>query len=285
MSVEWFIERASFWFAEDNGCADRKIAVGRGLPEQQNAEIYWILPGSLSGSKGGWAYYRNPYDANCELDFDHRFYADQLTRPHDPGPRVDGVRPGEGYYLDLVDDARAGPAMNAATKVVRKPVYVESTDEGDSRIRLTYWTLFGMDGQANAHEGDWQRFDVLLSDLGDDRYAPIGAQSVAPHGPSRPDASDRRETPWASMRRVDGTHPVVRLARGTHEPTAVRTGDGCAACFRWETWNVLTNARKEPWYGFGGAWGEPGASSATTGPLGPHGFFPGVSEKAGEVAG
>jgi hypothetical protein len=288
MSARWFLERSIFWFAEDDGCADRKIAVGHTLPEQQNIEIDWIYAKGL----GGWswpAYYRDPYDAQCELNTDLQFDADELTRPHDPGPRADGVRPGEGYYLDLVDAARSGPAAGA-----KVPAYAERTDEGDGSVRLTYWTLFGMHGtpgEPDAHEGDWVRVDVLVRDVGDGGYEPVAVQ-VEEAGAGRsadvvtgPDGTPVRETAWSATRRAGDTHSVVRLASRTHTVTVAASGRRCADCSPLETWKSLVDVRKEVWYGFGGAWGAVGATSATTGPLGPHRFFPTAAEKAQERAG
>jgi hypothetical protein len=282
MSARWFIERSSFWFAEDDGCADRKIAVGHTLPEQQNEEIDWIFPRGLGGEP---AYYRNPYDPRCELDFDLRFDADQLTRPHDPGPRVDGVRPGEGFYLDLVDEARPGPqpAVDADGKPrsISAPVYSERIDEGDGGVRLAYWMLFGVDGMPGdpgTHEGDWERVDVLLRDAGDGRYEPLTVQLPA-------DGTGFVDSAWEATRRAGRTHPVVQLARGTHDATVVERGAGCAGCLPWEAWRTLADAREQSWYGFGGAWGEVGAGDATTGPLGPHRHWPSASERERERGG
>lgn len=271
MSARWFIERSIFWFAEDDGCADRKIAVGHTFPEQWTSRYDWIFPKGL----GGWswpAYFRNPYDAKCEYDFDKRFYADQLTRPHDPGVRVDGIRPGEGFYLDLADDARQGPAAG-----VKAPVYAERIDEGDGGVRLIYWVLFGMHGtpgEPGAREGDWERVDVVLRADGD-RYEPQAVQ-----------ASDyANETAWGAVRRVHGTHPVVEATRSTHAMKPSKSGAPCSDCVALAAWKTLSNARKELWYGFGGAWGQVGETNATTGPLGPHGFFPTAADKERERAG
>jgi len=262
MSARWFIERAVFWFAEDQGCADRKIAVGHTLPEQQNPTIDWIFPKGL----GGWswaAYFRNPHDARCELDFDVRVDANQHTRPHDRLQRPVGLGLGEGFYLDLVDAARSGPRTPAGT-----PVYVERQDEGDSQVRLTYWLLYGMNAPvgrpAATHEGDWERVDVLLAHEGGDHYLPngvqLGADEVAPP----------RDVPWRTVRRAGDTHPIVVAQRGSHRLSPESHGDSCTNCVPWRTWQKVKPLRRQLWYGFGGAWGEPGPTSATTGPLGPH---------------
>jgi hypothetical protein len=263
MGARWFIERSVLRFADDEGCPDRTIAVGRTLPEQRSFVVDWIFPNGLAK---GSTYYRNPLDASCEYNLDWRFYASDLTRPHDPGPRVEGIRPGEGFYLDLVDSARGGPSY----AVMPVPVYVERRDEGDGGVRLTYWMLYGMhapgDGAAT-REGDWERVDVLLQDEGDGVYAPLGVQLDA-------EARNPREVSWQAVPRVGGTHPMVASAPGDHALSLAGDDGRCRGCVRWETWQALSDARDRPWYGFGGAWGEPGESSATTGPLGPHGYWP-----------
>jgi hypothetical protein len=46
----------------------------------------------------------------------------------------------------------------------------------------------------------------------------------------------------------------------------------CPDCPQWRAWEFLLDARVQPWYGFGGAWGAPGGMGGTTGPLGPSPF-------------
>jgi hypothetical protein len=74
---------------------------------------------------------------------------------------------------------------------------------------------------------------------------------------------------------------VVRLARRTHD-VALATGERCAACLPWVAWKSLADARKQLWYGFGGAWGDIGPTNATTGPLGPYDSFATDVEKQRE---
>ena len=96
-------------------------------------------------------------------------------------------------------------------------------------------------------------------------------------------------------------HPIAYSAKGTHAsyassgstevcvdkkrlPKAVRTAirlaprldryrcadDKRNAGVAWQTWTVsITNAEFQPWYGFGGAWGEARKYKDGTGPLGP----------------
>jgi hypothetical protein len=251
----WLLDRSVLFFAEERGCADRKIAVGRRLGAQRSGPIDWLFVTGL-GTRGR-NYWRNPHDARCELR-DVEVFADELTRPHDPGLRVEGLTPGEGFYLDLEDWARRGQPRGAPV-----PAYYERQDEGDSLERLTYWLLFPMSGRAArgaAHEGDWERVDVLLERHEEGRFTP---QAVRLHS-----GRGTRDLAWSELSLSEGRHPVLAAARASHALSPV-DGD-CGRCERWTTWSELADVRAQPWYGFGGAWGEPGARSATTGPLGPH---------------
>lgn len=268
-SVPWFIERSVLWFAEDEGCPDRKIAVGHTLPEQHTVDTDWIIHPVLGGhGGGGWAYFRNPNDAHCVYKPHFRAYADQHIRPHDRADRPARVGIGEGFFLDLVDADRAGPA-----ELDRARAYFERVDEGRSTVRLSYWLLFGMNAPAQrpdeTHEGDWERLDVILRRDGDSGYVPraVAVGAIDSQGAPAP----ARAVRWRRVEVEDGTHPVVIAGRGDHALRPARRGAACPGCERWRTRRALEAVRKQPWYGFGGAWGELGPTGATTGPLGPHG--------------
>lgn len=268
MSAEWFIERSVLWFAEDQGCADRKVAVGRTLPEQRTEASNWIGH-SLIGSGGGWSYYRSPHDARCEQNHELRAYADQHVRPHDSENRPPGIRSGEGFYLDLVDSQRGGPK-----DLGRVATYVERIDGEPETLRLAYWMLFGMHAPpgrpGETHEGDWERLDVLLRREGNSRYKPLALLLGAIDHEGAPATPAR--VPWSKVRSVNGAHPLLVAERGSHTLTPARSR-GCLGCERWRTWNRLEPVRKRDWHGFGGAWGGVGRTGATTGPLGPHGAW------------
>lgn len=270
MSARWFIERSLLGIAEDRGCEDRRIAVGHLLPEQQDSVTDWIYIKSLGR---GPHYYRNPLGPDCELAHGAQFYTDQLTRPHDPGSaRPKAARPAVGFFLDLEDSAREGPGTLGQT-----PVYYERRDEGDSRVRLTYWMLYGVHTPSDldsspAHEGDWERVDVLLREAGENRYQPEAVQLGLDNGDIDPDAL--RERAWDTLAFYDKTHPRLLSDSQSHYLSPSSLDGDCSACIQWHTWEVLRDAPKQPWYGFGGAWGEVGPSDATTGPLGPHGLWP-----------
>ncbi|HEX2161176.1 MAG TPA: hypothetical protein VHF88_05065 [Thermoleophilaceae bacterium] len=296
----WFIARSALWFGDDGGCRNQKISVGKRLAGQQNAYIDWTF---VTGLGHGPAYWREALLADCETDREaYRYYANQRTRPHDDGPgRAPGLRLGEGYYLDLMDWAREGDAVQrtGGRRRVPVPVYYQSRPaeiDGEPGLRLTYWLMFAMNeqpaargrGDAMTHEGDWERVEVRLR--GDDgEYEPVAVRLSTP-------GERTRELPWSAVRRVVAgagarTHPVLLAARGSHTLYArpgrqrrqVELEDGkaveavdvaagpCDACASWPTWQALEEARRQPWYGFGGAWGDRGPSDLTTGPLGPHG--------------
>jgi hypothetical protein len=43
----------------------------------------------------------------------------------------------------------------------------------------------------------------------------------------------------------------------------------CPDCPIWRTWLQMIDATQQPWYGFGGAWGQAANDGGRTGPLGP----------------
>jgi hypothetical protein len=287
MGAHWFLERSVLMFATDGGCRDFTVAVGRTLKELHSGPTDWIFSNWLGKARPG--YERYPTDARCDVDFSYEFYSVQHTRPFGRTDRPRGLPRAEGWYLDLVDRARPGPRQvrhDGARRVLEGiPAYVERTPElvdGQRGLRLTYWFLYGMneprqsataDG-TQTHEGDWERVDVLLEE-GDaaDNYEPVGVRLRTSDGGSR-------QLPWDDLPRVGDrgsgtpTHAVLAAARGSHELSPRTPDRRCSGCTRWLTWERLRDLRREPWYGFGGAWGEVGDDSATTGPLGPHGKWP-----------
>jgi len=265
LSVDWFLDRSALWFAEDRGCADRKVAVGRALTAQRNLRVNWLYP---NGIGAGASYWRAAYGDRCRPDSAVEVDAAQHTRPFDPRDRPAGLRPGQGFYLDLMDWARGGPRTAGAPAA---PVYAERRENagGSDRTVVSYWMLFGLDAPEGgpAREGDWERVDVILERAGDDAYEPVG---VAFH-----DRGRRREVAWDALEHVsapgegEATHPLLSSARGSHTLSPAGA-DGCPRCPSWPTWRAVRAAEIQPWYGFGGAWGELGSSGATSGPLGPH---------------
>lgn len=279
VGARWFIDHSVLRFAEDEGCDDLKIAVGRSLRAQRSEVADWIYVDDLGTSP---VYWRNASGPDCDWRLGEQYHSNDVTRPHHPRGRAPALRPGEGFFLDLADGARAGGDADAVGQV---PAYAERRPariDGEPGLRLTYWLLFGLNAPSlrnpeqrgePTHEGDWERVEVLVRAHGDDVYEPV-ALRLFHQVPPGPVAHLRRELPWRSVPRVAGstgaeTHPVLAAARGIHALRAVPAG-GCARCLRWRTWSDLRDLRHEAWYGFGGGWGEPGRDDATSGPLGPY---------------
>jgi len=84
------------------------------------------------------------------------------------------------------------------------------------------------------------------------------------------------------------THPVAFSAVGSHASywrageyesvfrisgrprlTVFDEAIACPDCPEWRTWENLLDAKVQPWYGFGGAWGSVTSSGGFNGPLGP----------------
>lgn len=274
VSARWFLNRSALWFAQGRKCPDSKIAVGRRLGKQRTAKVDWLY---MTGIGTGRNYAGKPYqDARCEIEFGMpRIEAVTLNRPFETGARPGGAGLRQGFYLDLMDWARGGPHDGAGPAGdATAPAYVERREaqvDGEPGMAISYWLLYTMNEPPGrpevTHEGDWERVDVLLKFAGEDDYVPVVLRIHGDGG--------ARELPWEDLTRVSSggdeepTHPVLLSRRGSHELRPAGNAGGCAGCVEWKTWRTLVEAGREPWYGFGGAWGDLGESSATTGPLGP----------------
>jgi hypothetical protein len=228
------------------------------LGEQAGANAY----GSFSKRRTGFLH------LHCGAGT--RFYlANEFTRPYDGSPdRV--TDHSEGMFLNFPNDLRGGnPNLSA------DPVYYDYSPGH----YVVYWFFYDFDDWAlqhiQQHEGDWEHIAVHLD-------ANNQATQVAfyRHG------CDPRIISWQDLESgaegqlQDGTHPVVYSGLGSHAsyPTAGVHGGGescqpapdvAGAGSAWSTWTNMLQVRAQPWYGFGGAWGEVGNFDFSTGPLGP----------------
>jgi hypothetical protein len=234
--------------------------------------------------------------------------SNKLTRPNGGGPRAKRPRTvplKEGFFLNLDNDFRRpkledrtrrdGPQAIFTNLGAPTPVYWEEHPAGSRRKRLTYWFFYplsippgtGAVGDRFAHEGDWEGMSVLLArdPKSNDRWTPESVRYNAHHTPA--------DVPWSNVEKATGpdgraTHPVGYVARDSHatyraaghyEQTLVaanrdviRVDDvafSCPDCPAWVTWLNLRSVTEEPWYGFGGAWGDVAGNGDGTGPLGP----------------
>jgi hypothetical protein len=299
MSAEDFLKHSWLAWAHD-GCDDW-VPAGNHL---RQPKIDAAAKGAFDRRRlaGANAYAHRAADADCR-ETGPSFTAAQHTRPADDNRRVPGLDPREGFYLDLDDSKRKGTryVRQEGPQLVfeRVPVYFECAgcDAPDQReLRITYWLFYALSRPAGktavtkhlVHEGDWERISVLLHrGKNDGEYLPI---SVRYHTHDQ-----NRDVPWRAVKRVGtagadaSTHPVAFSARGSHA-TYWRSGDyenvlkagsgrrlltvfddafSCPGCPQWRTWERLLDARTQPWYGFGGAWGAVTSRGGFNGPLGP----------------
>jgi hypothetical protein len=230
------------------------------------------------------------------------FSSSQFTRPHDnASQRPAGLGLKAGFYLSPPEDTRAGDQ----TPPLRTPLYYETS--GVKKTRITYWFFYGYSQpeivklprifrkltkrvrNAVSHEGDWENIDVILS-------SDQKPEAVLFYGHGKPKRKAWPEVCKFAGREVCGTaavgHPIVFSAKGTHAsyPNAGKTKVcskkkilGIRPCSpdrrdkgdQWRTWTVpIADAAAQPWYGFGGAWGDATGSKDTTGPLGPSAYKP-----------
>jgi hypothetical protein len=229
------------------------------------------------------------------------WWAWQLTRPYQSGrgdwPPYGGCKleDRDGFFLNLRDAQHAGEP-SALGEV---PVYYEYPREQGGYI--AYWFFYaynrtrvhGQDRARFDHEGDWENITVDL----DERNRPKQVAYYR-HGCKPP-----MVVPWPLVPRTDsagrrsssGTHPIVYSARGRHGSYA-QVGDGsrnhcesgrvgddqlARGGRQWRTWEKMARVDRQPWFGYGGAWGEVGCNHRgllcdvwlarhTTGPLGPY---------------
>lgn len=229
---------------------------------------------------GGPNYYR----------YEHRgrtYKSTQCTRPRGDActSRPSGLEDNEGFYLDLDEDGAArNEYSNGLTGEFRLPsvvgpqfvpVYFQMDALEAGGYALTYWFFYPYNEKSVLnHEGDWEHISIKL----DAEYRPLSVrhfQHDACGGPVE----------WSEANRMFGTHPIVYSAQGGHA-SYPRNGTGnhdiCTTNLAqdytsdsgayWYTWRSGLNVRKQPWYGYGGGWGEVGTNTHTTGPLGPSPF-------------
>lgn len=298
-SAEAFLRQSWLVWAHD-GCRDWLPGAARHVDEADDEPVQRgrFDPARLAGPD---AYTHPP---GCGDDDGRPIPADAHTRPYDLRGRPQELKPREGWVLDL-DDAARRPQANlrkdGPQTVLRDvPSYYQvypPLADGSPEVRITYWFFYALSqppGRPSLtryvmHEGDWERVSVLLRrGAARDDYVPVSVRFHTHDG--------NRDVAWRAVRRwpagtADATHPVVYSARGSHasywragsyenvfkvagrRQFAVRdTATACPDCPQWRTWEQLVDAQAQPWYGFGGAWGQLGGIAGTTGPLGPSSY-------------
>jgi hypothetical protein len=245
-----------------------------------NARLRWTRTvltdvGELDPSKLGTGGYTHHVSRQSCKSNGCTYTTADLTRPYEP--RRSHLRSNAGFFLDISDRYRAGATSTESDSPIfaGTPTYYEFVHGH----YVTYWFFYGHSApaalaasggiSAAAHEGDWEHISVHL----DPEDQPFEIAYFA-HGKA-PLSLLWREAPRL------GTHPVVFSAQGSHAsyPRAAvyrSNFDVTRVGLLWPTWDLLVDARLQPWYGYGGAWGVPASqavpdkwASEFTGPLGP----------------
>jgi hypothetical protein len=101
------------------------------------------------------------------------------------------------------------------TKGHQPTVYAHVVGEPDrpNRLALQYWIFYAYNDWNNLHEGDWEMIQLLF-DAKDSRQA----LTVSPTAIGYSQHEGAEEAGWDNekLQRVDGTHPVVYPAAGSH---------------------------------------------------------------------
>lgn len=206
--------------------------------------------------------------------------AGDYTRPFD-GPKRDNILGElegymkEGIFLDPENDdgsRRGVKERPGAPFYSGVPVFYEYV----RHAYVTYWFFYpydeyrflnslGQEVPIQSHEGDWERISIQL----DGEDLPVNIFYYA--------HEDGSIVPWGTVDVYGGTHPIVFSAKGSHAsypdagsyhtklPGAM---DEAAQGPKWATWEDLADVTTQPWYGFGGAWGEVSGLIVIETPLG-----------------
>ncbi|NWG09498.1 MAG: Vps62-related protein, partial [Nitrososphaerales archaeon] len=155
--------------------------------------------------------------------------------------------------------------------------HVKPDMEGsESYIVIQYWLFYAFNnGPLNDHQGDWEVIEVILNSSEEPLYA-----SYSQH-------ESGEKTSWANVEKVDGTHPKVYIAKGSHanyfrsyqgnlgiESDIV--GDN-GQMINWNELQVVLLGEEgtgsQGWLKFAGRWGALGGGAeelrGRNGPLGP----------------
>ena len=184
-----------------------------------------------------------------------------------------------GYHLDFPGDAlRPGcdylhwQEHLGAERTPTTYAHVVTDPSHPGEIAVQYWFFYVFNDWNNLHEGDWEMIQLVF-----DAPSAAAALQTAPVevGYSQHEGAERAAWDDPKLERVDGTHPVVHPAEGSHANfygealylgSSAAEGVGCDDT-RGPTVDVrpavvtipsgATAARASyPWIAFEGRWGE-----------------------------
>jgi len=196
-----------------------------------------------------------------------------------------------GYHLDFPGDAlRPGcEYLNwqqhlGAERTPTAYAHVATDSEHPGKLALQYWFFYVFNDWNNLHEGDWEMVQLVFD--APTAEAALGRSPVE-IGYSQHEGAERAGWDDSKLERIDGTHPVVHPADGSHANfygealylgSSAQEGVGCDDT-RGPTVDVRPQvvtipsaqaaARSSyPWIAYQGRWGElrPSFFNGPTGP-------------------
>ena len=209
------------------------------------------------------------------------------------GPTADDIAGLYEYHLDFPGSA-LDPGCTyelwarRITKGSKPTVYAHvASDPADpDRIALQYWIFYPFNDFNNKHEGDWEM--IQLDFTGADAAAALAADHPDEVGYSSHEGAERAEWGDAKLEVVDGTHPVVYPAAGSHANkytpalyvgSSAEAGVGCddtqgphrelRPVVRTIPSDPQAAGAAFPWISFAGRWGEL-QKAFFNGPTGPN---------------
>ncbi len=184
-----------------------------------------------------------------------------------------------GYHLDFPGDA-LNPGCSyeqweRAISVGSKPtVYAHVATEAarPGKLALQYWLFYVFNDWNNPHEGDWE---MIQLDFDAGTAAEALQQRPVELGYSQHEGAERASWGASKLELVDGTHPVVHVAAGSHANfygqalylgSSASQGVGCDDTRppAFDVRPVVETIPSDPgsayalfpWIGFQGRWGE-----------------------------
>jgi hypothetical protein len=209
------------------------------------------------------------------------------------GPTADDIAGLYEYHLDFPGSA-LDPGCTyelwarRITKGSEPTVYAHvASDPADlDRTALQYWIFYPFNDFNNKHEGDWEM--IQLDFTGADAAAALAADHPDEVGYSSHEGAERADWGDAKLEVVDGTHPVVYPAAGSHANkytpalyvgSSAEAGVGCddtegphrelRPVVRTIPSDPQAAAGEFPWITFEGRWGEL-QKAFFNGPTGPN---------------
>jgi hypothetical protein len=209
------------------------------------------------------------------------------------GPSADDLAKGlYEYHLDFPGDA-LDPGCDyerwerRIAGGTRPTVYAHvASDPGyPGKLALQYWFFYSFNDWNNKHEGDWEMIQLVF-----DAATPAAALASDPVeiGYSQHEGAERASWDEDKLELVDGTHPVVHPAAGSHANyfgealylgSSAEQGVGCddtsgpsfdaEAVVRTIPSDPAAARKAFPWIEFEGRWGEL-QKAFFNGPTGPN---------------